>query len=295
MATLITDTNFHHAYYKLLSELLNNGSEVSAQTTLGARGRSTLELCSVMLHVGFSRFNLIGWPARQLSYRFAVAEWLWIAAGRNDLEMISAYMPALAGYSLNEQAMTGAYGPPLLEQRLTMSRLLREDPTTRQAVAIIARPRPQAFDPDVPCTLTFQLLQRGDHLHGIVNMRSSDAWLGLPYDFFTFSQLLASAAGTLGKAPGELTFNLASSHLYVDCVDEVRQLIGSRCIAPPPSPFLPGGPPKALYDLERTVRAGSTSENFLQSPWTEYAAALLKQWSTPGAVTDAYRLSRGRA
>jgi thymidylate synthase len=45
-------------------------------------------------------------------------------------------------------------------------------------------------------------------------MRSSDAWLGLPYDFFTFSMLSLDLAADLGAMTGSLQMNLGSSHLY---------------------------------------------------------------------------------
>jgi thymidylate synthase len=34
-----------------------------------------------------------------------------------------------------------------------------------------------------------QFLLREDRLHMVVNMRSSDIWLGVPYDLFTFSMV----------------------------------------------------------------------------------------------------------
>jgi thymidylate synthase len=60
---------------------------------------------------------------------------------------------------------------------------------------------------------------RDDKLHLSVFMRSSDVWLGLPYDIFAFSMVaylmvveLRSAYPKL--APGCLWITAASSHLY---------------------------------------------------------------------------------
>ena len=61
-----------------------------------------------------------------------------------------------------------------------------------------------------------QFRRSGDELHSHVVMRSSDAWLGLPYDVFVFSMLQHYIAAYLGPtvAPGKLTYTLMNGHIY---------------------------------------------------------------------------------
>ena len=62
-----------------------------------------------------------------------------------------------------------------------------------------------------------QFLIRQDTIHAVVNMRSSDLWLGLPYDVFNFTMLAVVVAKEL-QVPylGEIVYNVGSSHIYED-------------------------------------------------------------------------------
>jgi thymidylate synthase len=58
-------------------------------------------------------------------------------------------------------------------------------------------------------------------LYTIYNMRSSDVWLGVPYDWFSFSCLSAYVVLLLRRKYPELrlglmSYNAASCHMYVD-------------------------------------------------------------------------------
>ena len=95
-------------------------------------------------------------------------------------------------------------------------RTLRQDLDSRQAVLTIWQPRPEPSK-DIPCTVSMQFLIRDNKIHTIVNMRSSDAYLGLPYDLFVFSCITAKLRDLMGKRGlrlGNLTVFAGSSHIY---------------------------------------------------------------------------------
>lgn len=180
--------------------------------------------------------NVIVDQQRDLNFRFMVAEWLWILAGRNDVVSLAKYNKQIAQFSDDGVTFNGAYGPRLSEQWREIVHKLRCDRDSRQAVAAIFFP----FDisrktKDVPCTLGLQVLIRDDnYLHGIVTMRSQDLWLGLPYDFFTFSMLCNGLAAELDATPGSLTFNVGSAHIYEPNWEAVMSLTGQGyCVSSP--------------------------------------------------------------
>lgn len=210
--------SFGHAWYNLLDHLYHEGK------TTTPRGIETRETCAVSLTVANALASVLVDPARNLNYRFMVAEWLWITAGRRDVASLARFNGKMANFSDDGVTLAGAYGPRLLPQWPWLLDALRRDHDTRQAVATVFTPMP-APSKDVPCTLSFQLLRRDHRLHGIVTMRSSDVWLGLPYDFFTFSQLLNSCAAALEVRVGSLTFNLGSSHLYATDFEAAREAL----------------------------------------------------------------------
>lgn len=202
-------------YLDLLQVLKEEGDIV------GPRSLRTKELCNITLRLDDARECVITLAERKLNYPFMVAEWLWMWTGRNDVEMISSYCSKIAQFSDDGETFFGAYGPPLLSQLPYIYKALSKDLYTRQAVLTIWRQAPQVSK-DIPCTALMQFLYRGGKLNLSVFMRSSDAWLGIPYDLFNFSMILQGVAAEvndrcLGKQlvePGSLTLHIGSSHLY---------------------------------------------------------------------------------
>lgn len=177
--------------------------------------------------------------SRDLGYRFAPAEAAWILSGDNRLSTIKEYAP-LGMFSDDGYTLGGAYGPPLRDQMSYVVDCLLRDRESRQAVASIWRPRPGPTK-DVPCTVACQWLIREDRLYCIDTMRSSDAWLGWPYDVFTFSMVSAYIAIWLRSRGvkvtlGDLVLVAGSQHLYE------KNWIGATCAVPDPNVHLAYAP-----------------------------------------------------
>jgi thymidylate synthase len=157
---------------------------------------------------------------RRLGYRFMAREAWWILSGRNDVATIGEFGD-VARFSDDGQFFFGAYGPRLVDQLPYLIDILSKDFATRQAVATIWRESPKVTR-DVPCSLSVQFLVRGGHLHCFYNMRSSDVWLGAPYDWFSFSMFTCYLLLCLRQTnefwyrvnPGTLYYTAASCHLY---------------------------------------------------------------------------------
>ncbi len=86
---------------------------------------------------------------------------------------------------------------------------------------------------DVPCTLMLGWSIRGGALHCHAYMRSSDIWLGIPYDAFNFSFLSAYVREQLealygeGYALGTLHLTAGSSHLYKRNLEAAAATLGA--------------------------------------------------------------------
>jgi thymidylate synthase len=160
---------------------------------------------------------------RKLGYKFLAAEAWWIITGKNDVASIKKYSPHIASFSNDGRHFDGAYGPRIVDQIRYVVDSLERDVDTRQSVASIWRPNPRDSK-DVPCTISVQWVIRDAKLHCIDTMRSSDAWLGWPYDVFNFSMLSAYVLLLLRERSkffeeiqlGNLWLTAGSSHLYVD-------------------------------------------------------------------------------
>lgn len=171
---------------------------------------------------------------RKLGYRFMAAEAWWILSGRDDVASIAPYAKHISDFSDNGTVFFGAYGPKIRHQLQYVVDNLELDPDSRQAVINIWRENPPKSK-DIPCTLSLQFLIRKKRLHCVATMRSSDIWLGHPYDIFNFSAtafyimlLLNQRFEAQGVEPielGDLILNAGSKHLYHRNFDEVEMIL----------------------------------------------------------------------
>jgi thymidylate synthase len=224
-------------------------------------------------------------PARGLNYRFAAAEFLWIAAGLDEVAPLARYNKKMASFSDDGVHLAGAYGPRLASQWDYVLGTLRADPDSRQAVAVIWTPRP-APSKDVPCTVSAQFLVRDGKVTGVWTMRSSDLWLGLPYDAFSFARLTACVAGALGREPGEVVITAGSSHLYEEHWASAEEALTRRAEAWSPNlSSLPGFPPEGADGLlHYGTRPAAAVDAWYWHPWSTYARALEARSSAEALV-----------
>jgi thymidylate synthase len=184
------------------------------------RGMATREILDVHLRVSRPRARLVHLPpTRVINPAFAAAETVWILSG-SDEPWIYAYNDRLRHYT-DGGLLLGAYGPRMrgwgghVDQLRRVIEILREDPDSRRAVIQLYDPaRDASGHRDVPCTLGYQFHVRDGRLHMSTDMRSQDAWIGMPYDMFTTTVLQELMAGWLGRETGDYRHNVGSLHIY---------------------------------------------------------------------------------
>jgi thymidylate synthase len=214
------------AWRDALRTVIAEGQHVSP------RGKGTTELLVNSVTVDLAR-SVVTTPARKLNYRFMCAEALWILDGGNELAPLTRFVKRMADFSDDGVTLAGAYGPRLVPQLSYVVQALVSDRSTRQAVASIWTPNP-APSKDIPCSLVAVFSIRQNRLYQHVMMRSSDLWLGLPYDLFSFScwgiyvackvnmslKVLGQPFTPVGL--GHLTVTATSSHLYDDNLEAAQ-------------------------------------------------------------------------
>jgi len=204
------------AWCHLLKDTLDWGVLVSP------RGKRTKELVHHTICVDM-RQPVVMIPARKMNYRFMAAEAYWILSGDDRVDTIAPYNKHIAQFSDDGERFFGAYGPKVVGQLEYVVDKLHKDLSTRQAGLTIWRENPPPTK-DYPCTIAMFFHQRGWALNCHVFMRSSDQWLGVPYDIFNFSCIAYMVCAMLNERrhsdidirPGQLFLTAASSHLYED-------------------------------------------------------------------------------
>ncbi len=208
--------NIDQALSHALDQVMTRGQESAP------RGKRVRELIGEAISFDM-RYPIVTKPSRKIGYRFYPAEAAWILMGRKDIQYFrDKNMPFIWQFSDDGFFYDGAYGPPVVEQLSYVCDMLSDDPDTRQAVMTIWRPNPRPSR-DIPCTLSYQFIARDGMLHCIQSMRSSDVWLGYPYDAFnaamltTYIILLLRERAKRGRKDLKLgyhTLMVGSQHIY---------------------------------------------------------------------------------
>lgn len=204
------------AWLSILKDVFYNGAPIAP------RKNKTLERLSKHVSYPMTR-PVVDVPARKLNYSFMAAEAMWILSGDDTVAGIAPWCKNIAQFSDDGVRFAGAYGPPIADQLSYAVSKLVNDRDTRQSVITIWKPNPPPSK-DIPCTVALTFMIRRDRLHAHIFMRSSDAWLGVPYDFFNFAMIGARMAylynlntndATKRVEPGNVYWTAASSHLYM--------------------------------------------------------------------------------
>lgn len=155
----------------------------------------------------------------------ALGELVWYLSKTNSHRFIEYYMSGMyqKEYENDDNSVRNGYGTQLFCQRGAFNQiqnvihLLGKKPSSRRAVIQIFDANDLAVDfKEVPCTCTLQFLIRDGKLHLLANLRSSDAYRGLPHDVFVFTMLQELIARSLNVDIGDYKHCAGSLHLYKD-------------------------------------------------------------------------------
>jgi thymidylate synthase len=199
-----------------------NGDGVSVQAS---RNGPTREILHVAISVSDPRQRWVVSRNPPMNIAFALAEIVWIMAGRNDSVFLNYFNRGLPKYCGNGPTYHGAYGHRL-RKRLKVDQLARayqalnKNPDSRQVVlqfwdGTVDLPKEdgQPSSEDIPCNVVAMLKVRDDALEWTQIIRSNDVFLGLPYNFVQFTTMQEILAGWLGLSPG--TYNQVSDSLHI--------------------------------------------------------------------------------
>jgi len=212
--------SMHEAYRGLLCDLMNRGV-----TETNARTKTDIKMLqgatSFKLDLTSGRLPVAG--NRRYYPHVAAAEAAWQFMGTKDPAFILGKAPKLWSKFVEDGELKTAYGYRWREHfgrdqlDLTIDELM-SNPTNRQLFISawdpandgLGGPQPK----NIPCPVGFTVSRFGDDLHMSVFVRSSDVFVGLPYDVMVYALTLDAIAATVGCRPATLHFTLAHPHLY---------------------------------------------------------------------------------
>jgi thymidylate synthase len=247
----------------------------------------TLEMLHTVLSITEPRERWVLSRRPAMNPAFAIAEVVWIIAGRNDSAFINHWNPALPRFAGTGTTYHGAYGHRL-RRSLAIDQLqhaygtLRANPDSRQVVLQIwdsSRDLPfedgQPRDPDIPCNICSMLKIREGRLDWVQVLRSNDLFLGVPHNIVQFTTLQEVLAGWLGVELGSYHQMSDSLHIYERDADQVRQRVQPTKIRNSDTLMLPKPQADSVWgEIEDRMSRLVGHPDMTQRRWVELTSAL---------------------
>lgn len=255
MRTLTDHQSMPVVYRELLRSLLDSEySEINERT--GVLIKTLFGGYSFKLDLSNDRVPVVG--SRKLFPRSAAAEIAWFLSGSNDVTWLEKYSGIWSKFTEDDgKTVSSAYGNRWRsyfgrDQVADAVEALKANSTDRRVYVSAWDPAEDGLgrpSKNVPCPLGFTLSIAGGALHSTVTLRSSDVFVGLPYDVMGHAMLMQVLATTLDVNVGTMTVTLAHPHLYEPHFEMARTCVD----APLPARFTLG-PRLQPFDLENVER-----------------------------------------
>jgi thymidylate synthase len=275
LAMHIVDSSLDDLLRRVFDVLLKSNNRIKP-----TKGPAT-EVTGVLLELSDPRARLSRTETKGTVFS-CLGELCWYLAKSKELSFIGYYIPEYRHASDDKKTVFGGYGPRLFAMRdrinqfRRIEKILKKKESSRQAVI-------QLFDADdlsivrkdVPCTCTMQFMIRKGKLELVANMRSNDAFLGLPHDVFCFTMLQEIMARTLDVQLGCYKHVVGSLHLYERHRSKAKQYLKEGWQSNNPMPRMPTGDPwsdiRKLLKAEQKIRGDMNYESraHLPSYWAD--------------------------
>ena len=247
---------FSDDYEDLLYRLLSDSSSVvEGNSRTGRQVRVLIGGTGFTVDLGSNRIPVTG--TRRLYPRTAAAEVAWFLSGHQDTGLLHSLGIKIWDKFLEvDGSVAGAYGYRWRrhfgrDQLLDAVETLRDNPSDRRCVVMAWDPSEDGLgrpSKNVPCPVGFSLTVTAGRLHSSLWIRSSDVFVGLPYDVMGHALLMDAVAMELGVGLGHMDVSLANAHLYEDHWD-----MAMTCLKAPAMAHHRGGPFMPRWSISAIV------------------------------------------
>lgn len=214
-------------YEDLLGKALTSTAEVNERT--GQKVHTILGGEAFKLDLSDGRVPVPRF--RKIHMKSVAAEVAWFLRGMKDVEWIAKYVPMWNQFAESDGSVKNAYGyrwrygfgRDQIDLALKALWANRSDRRIYIGTWDPSKDGLGAQDKNVPCPVGFSLSITHDQLHSSLTIRSSDLFIGLPYDIAGHALLMAALAETMNVKMGMMTVMLAHPHLYASHAPMVEE------------------------------------------------------------------------
>jgi thymidylate synthase len=142
-----------------------------------------------------------------------------------------AYSPAdeerleAAGYEYETSIQGGVVYIKVIDQLQDLIDGIKKDPFGRRHIVTAWNPGELDKVALPACHFAFQCYVRGDKLDLQFHMRSTDLFLGAPFNIASYAALLTLLAAMTGKVPGRLSATFGDLHIYENHLEQIKEQI----------------------------------------------------------------------
>ncbi len=120
----------------------------------------------------------------------------------------------------------------------------------------------------VPCPVGFTLSLLAGSLNSTLMIRSSDLYMGLPYDVMRHALLMNAIAATLKVHTGQMRITLAHPHIYATHFANCREMLNEPVVIPQIN--MPEWPIDDVTDNPDTYVSTMKTMAMVRGPWPVY-------------------------
>ncbi len=178
---------------------------------------------------------------RKVYPHIAAAEIAWFLSGEKEVMWLSKYTKIWNKFTEDNGRVKNAYGYRwrkhfFRDQIQDAIDSLTMDPSCRQTYISTWDPQKDGLmspnEKNTPCPVGFTLSIVDGKLHSSLLLRSSDVFVGLPYDIMGHAMLMKAFANSLNVTLGHLNVTLAHAHIYENHWDQAAEALERRWTGP---------------------------------------------------------------
>lgn len=113
-----------------------------------------------------------------------------------------------------------------IDQLALVIETLKKDPYSRRLLVSAWNPSDLNLMVLPPCHYSFQFYVEGEYLSCVLNQRSGDMILGIPYNIASYSLLTHIVAHLTGLKASKLAINIGDAHIYCNHFEAAYDMIG---------------------------------------------------------------------
>lgn len=214
-------------YHDLLERILADGVEKTDRT-----GTGTLSVFGHQM-----RFDLAeGFPlvtTKKLHLKSIIYELLWFLNGDTNIRYLNDHGVRIWDEWADERGDLGpVYGRQwrswpapdggAIDQMAKVVEMIRRSPDSRRLIVSAWNPADVDKMALPPCHCLFQFYVASGKLSCQLYQRSTDTFLGLPFNIASYALLTLMIAQVTGLKPGEFIHTSGDTHLYLNHIEQAR-------------------------------------------------------------------------